>query len=206
MFNGKIFIISAPSGAGKSTLIKKLINDNPKFKISISYTTRKARLDEKNGKHYYFISKNKFQLMIKKNNFIEYAKVFGNYYGTAKKNIIDFLSKDHDVFLDIDWQGAKQIKNIFPNITKSIFVFPPSKKELYERLIKRNQDSQYIIKKRMKQAIKEINHYDEYDYLVINDNFNTAILDLKTIINAEKFNIIYQINKYKNLINELTKN
>lgn len=205
MLNGKIFIISAPSGAGKSSLIKKLINDNPKFKISISYTTRKARLGEKNGQHYYFISKNKFKFMIKKNNFIEYAKVFGNYYGTTKKNIMSFLSEHHDVFLDIDWQGAKQIKKIFPNITKSIFVLPPSKNELFHRLLKRARDSHYIIKKRMKQAIEEMNHHIEYDYLIINDDFNTAILDLKTIIYAEKLNILYQKNKYKDLINELTK-
>lgn len=200
---GKIFIISAPSGVGKSSLIRELLKKQKHFKISISHTTRLARPGEKNGKHYYFISINKFKNMIKKKSFLEYAKVFNNYYGTSKKNVEIMLSMGVNIFLNIDWQGARQIKKIMPDKTISIFILPPSKKELQRRLIYRKQDSNYIICERMKQSVLEITHYHEYDYLVINDNFYIALENLTTIICAEKFRLHYQKEKYKKLIKKL---
>lgn len=202
---GKIFIISAPSGVGKSSLIKELLKIKPLFQISISHTTRFARIGEKHGQHYYFISKNKFKNMIKKNSFIEYAKVFGNYYGTSKKSIESFLLLGIDIILDINWKGAKKIREIMPKRTVSIFILPPSSNELNLRLIKRGLDSKCDIEKRMQESIKEIIHYHEYDYLIVNDNFDIAFKKLNTIIKAENLKTYCQKFKYKKLIKNLIK-
>lgn len=205
MLNNRIFIISAPSGVGKSTLIKELLKTKKNFKKLISYTTRKIRAGEENSKHYYFISKYKFKNMIKKHDFIEYAKVFGNYYGITYKNIEYLLSLGNDIILDIDWQGAREIRKKMPKITTSIFILPPSKKELYNRLVKRAKDSDITIKKRLLESIKEIIHYIEYDYLIINDIFSQTLFDLKSIIYVEKLKIKYQKFKFQSLINKLIK-
>ncbi|WP_343188506.1 guanylate kinase [Buchnera aphidicola (Neophyllaphis varicolor)] len=204
---GKIFIISAPSGAGKSSLINALLKTKLIYdtKVSISHTTRTIRPGENNGQHYYFISKEEFFYMIKKKQFLEYAKVFNNYYGTSKLNVYKVLSEGMDIFLDIDWQGAKQIKDKIPD-SKSIFLLPPSKRELYNRLLFRSQDSNNIIKKRMSKSVLEMNHYVEYDYLIINDNFNSSIINLRNIICAERLSTNRQKIKYKLLINELLNN
>ncbi|QJC28835.1 guanylate kinase [Enterobacteriaceae endosymbiont of Plateumaris consimilis] len=205
MTTGNLFIISAPSGTGKSFLLKLLLKNNKlKFniKLSISYTTRIKRIGEINNKDYFFISKKKFQKMIINNEFLEYAKVFGNYYGTPKKNIKNILKDNTDIFLNIDWQGAKQVRKKISQVC-SIFILPPSIKELYRRLNLRGKDHIDIINKRMLQSKKEIYHFYEYDYLIINNNINDAIFDLKNIIYAEHLKIKKQFNIYNIFINKL---
>ncbi|PPI88434.1 guanylate kinase [Candidatus Pantoea edessiphila] len=204
MSQGILHVISAPSGTGKSSLIKALLNTQKLFsvKMSISYTTRTVRPGETHGEHYYFIKTNEFKKMIDNGYFIEYAQVFENYYGTSYREINKIINEGYDVLLDIDWQGAKQIRNKIPN-TKSIFILPPSKDELNKRLRDRGQDSENVIKHRMEKAIEEISHYKEYDYLIINDNFNIALTDLKTIICAERLNISRQKIRYDDLISNL---
>ncbi|CAL4322683.1 guanylate kinase [Buchnera aphidicola] len=201
---GRIFILSAPSGTGKSSLIKFFLKKEKflKIKMSISYTTRVRRPGEVHGCDYYFVSKKKFKWMIKKKKFLEYAKVFNNYYGTSFKKTQAILLQGKDMLLEIDWQGARQIKKIFLN-SKSIFVLPPSKKELLKRLKNRKQDTKEVIFERMKKFTQETSHYLEYDYLIINDNFNCAISDLKIIIYSYKLSTLYQSIKYKNLIKNL---
>ncbi|NIG99265.1 MAG: guanylate kinase [Buchnera aphidicola (Periphyllus acericola)] len=200
----KIFIISAPSGTGKSSLIKAFLKKEKiiKVKLSISFTTRLIRPNEKNGIDYYFISKKKFKCMIKKNKFLEYAKVFNNYYGTSLKNTKKILVSGKNILFDIDWKGARQIKKIYPH-SKSIFLIPPSKKELLKRLYKRNQDTKLVILKRMKNFLKEMKHYLEYDYLIINDNFDYSISNLKSIIHSYSLLTSYQDIKNKKLIHNL---
>lgn len=207
MSQGILFIISAPSGTGKSSLIEGLLKTQCLYNIqvSISHTTRLMRPGESHGKHYYFISKKQFLVMIKQESFLEYAKVFNNYYGTSRKFIEDMLYSGIDVFLDIDWQGANQIRYKMPK-SKSIFLLPPSKDVLYKRLQKRGQDSDMVISKRMEKAVDEMNHYEEYDYLIINDDFQKAINDLKTIIISEHLCLFRQQKKYNSLINQLLKN
>ncbi|QCI24481.1 guanylate kinase [Buchnera aphidicola (Muscaphis stroyani)] len=204
MTQGILFIISAPSGTGKSSLIKELLKLKPLYnaQVSISYTTRNMRPGEFDGKHYYFVSKKKFRLMIKNNLFLEHAKVFRNYYGTAREDIEKMIFSGIDVFLDIDWQGAKQIRFQMPE-SKSIFLLPPSKDALYKRLKKRGQDTNIIIEERMEKAIAEMDHYSEYDYLIVNDDFQTAVNDLKTIINSAHLCLLHQKKIHKILIKNL---
>ena len=166
---GIIVILSSPSGAGKTTLVKK-ISTRKKYKISISHTTRKPRANEKNGKDYYFINSSKFKKLIKEKKFLEYAKVFKNYYASLKENVITKLTNGEDVIFDIDWQGTKQIKNKKLNYKIiTIFILPPSKKELYERLLKREKKDKKIASERMKQFKDDVMHWIDYDYTVIND-------------------------------------
>ncbi|MBK4765331.1 MAG: guanylate kinase [Pantoea sp. Brub] len=202
---GNIYIISAPSGTGKSSLIQALLKTktfNSTLKLSISHTTRYKRPGEINGKHYHFIEKETFKRMINNNCFIEYAIVFKNYYGTSYQEIEKYLSQGFDILLDIDWQGAKQIRSKISN-TNSIFILPPSRDELYKRLCKRGQDTHNVIIKRMKQAIFEIQHYIEYDYLIINDHFDLAISELKTIIKDKRLYLSRQKIIFSSLINNL---
>ncbi|AKZ65710.1 guanylate kinase [Candidatus Palibaumannia cicadellinicola] len=190
MIPGILYIISAPSGAGKSSLIKALLSKKQlsrlynKTKISISHTTRPMRPGEVNGEHYYFVSVQEFKKMIAKSAFLEYAKIFNHYYGTSRKAVEFLLKNGCDVFLNIDWQGAQQIRNLIPD-ARSIFIMPPSKDELYKRLCSRGQDSEHIITQRIEQSVAEMIHYNEYNYLIINDDFNDALYDLTTIIRAE---------------------
>ncbi|QJC29726.1 guanylate kinase [Enterobacteriaceae endosymbiont of Plateumaris pusilla] len=207
MTTGNLFIISAPSGTGKSLLLQLLLKNNIlKFniKLSISYTTRMKRIGEINGKDYYFISKKKFKKMIINNEFLEYAKVFGNYYGTSKKNIDNFLKNNIDVFLNIDWQGAMQVRKKKTQVC-SIFILPPSINELHRRLYIRGKDHIDIINQRMLQSKKEIYHFHEYDYLIINNHIHDAIFDLKNIIYAEHLKTKIQFNIYNKLIKKLLK-
>ncbi|XBC41648.1 MAG: guanylate kinase [Buchnera aphidicola (Kaburagia rhusicola rhusicola)] len=206
MIKGILFIISAPSGTGKSSLIREMLQTNLLFKIqvSISHTTRIIRPGEYNGKHYYFISIHQFKNMIKKKKFLEYAKVFNNYYGTSYKEINQCLLAGIDVFMDIDWQGAQQVRRKIPN-SKSIFILPPSKDELYRRLCKRDQDSEVIIQKRMDQAVSDMRHYVEYDYVIINDNFKLAVSNLNKIVQVEHLSRQYQTKKNSNLLRNLLK-
>lgn len=204
---GSLCIISAPSGAGKTTLINNIIQKKNYFpyniQLSISYTTRTKRLGEINGKDYFFVSKKKFEYMINNHLFLEYAKVFNHYYGTKKNNIKNMLNSGSHVILNIDWQGAKQIREQISKHTYTIFILPPSKETLKQRLHIRGKDTNKIIINRMKEAVNEINHFKEYDYLIVNDNFNIALQHLKSIILSEQLRLIYQKKRYNRLINNL---
>ena len=205
MSQGNLYILSAPSGAGKSSLIAALLAKNtgdPKM-VSISHTTRSPRPGEVDGEHYYFVSVSEFEALIEKGHFLEYAKVFGgNYYGTSLPAIEENLAKGIDVFLDIDWQGAQQIREKVPNV-KSIFILPPSLAELERRLIGRGQDSEAVIAERMAKAISEISHYDEYDYVIVNDSFEEALSDLESILHTERLTLSYQQKQNASLIASL---
>ncbi|KLU17314.1 MULTISPECIES: guanylate kinase [Xenorhabdus] len=204
MNQGTLYIVSAPSGAGKSSLIQALLKTQPLYdtQVSVSHTTRHARPGENHGEHYFFVTVDEFQNMINHDEFLEYACVFGNYYGTSRKVIEDTLASGVDVFLDIDWQGAQQIRQKMP-IARSIFILPPSKEELLRRLRGRGQDSEEIIAKRMAQAVAEMEHYNEYDYVIINDDFNTALADLQSIIRSERLRLDRQTQRHDALISKL---
>ena len=183
---GVIVILSSPSGAGKTTLVKK-ISFRKKFKISISHTTRKPRANEKNGRDYFFVNKKKFLKLIKNNKFLEYAKVFKNYYGSLKETVIQNLVNGENVIFDIDWQGTEQIKKKklkFKIIT--IFILPPSKKELFKRLLKREQKDKKIAKERMKQFEKDVKHWLKYDFVVINDEVEKCYKLINNFVNSQK--------------------
>jgi len=180
---GGMIVLSSPSGAGKTTLVKK-ISKYKNFVVSISHTTRTPRPNEKNGKDYFFISKNNFKKLIKKNEFLEHAKVFDNYYGSSKNLILEKLKKGKNIIFDIDWQGTRQIRNKKLNYKLlTIFILPPSKKELQKRLIKREKKNLKTVKKRMKEFKKDLSKWKEYDFVVINDNLQIC---LKKIMNAIK--------------------
>jgi len=176
-----LFIIAAPSGCGKTSLVKALMERSKNLSVSVSYTTRKARKGEVNGENYHFVSKDTFAEMITNNDFVEYAEVFGNMYGTARSSINEKLSANIDIILEIDWQGARQVRKNMPD-TVSIFILPPSKDALLERLKSRGQDDDVIISKRMENAEREMSHYEEFDYIIINEQFDFALIDLMNII------------------------
>ncbi len=180
--DGSIFIFSSPSGAGKTTIVK-LVSKKKNFITSVSHTTRKPRSNEVDGKDYYFVTKRKFQELINKKEFLEYAKVFNNLYGTVKKPVFKNLSAGKNVLFDIDWQGSKQIKtqNIDFNIF-SFFVLPPSRKVLYERLSNRDMKDKLIVSERMKEFYSDIKHWVDYDYVVINDDLNRCFKEISKII------------------------
>ncbi len=183
---GMMFVLSSPSGAGKTTLTKKLAEKNKNFVISISHTTRKPRPNEINGKDYHFVSKNEFDLLVKKNNFFEHANIFENYYGTQKKTVLDLLSKNKDVLFDIDWQGTQQLKRNNELSIVSFFILPPNMKTLKERLLNRHKGQEKTIKKRMIKFNEEISHWNEYDYVVVNDDFDICYEKILEIIISEK--------------------
>lgn len=201
---GNLYIVSAPSGAGKSSLISALLQQQPSYEmqVSISHTTRQPRPNEEQGKHYYFVDHKEFERLIAEDAFLEYAEVFGNYYGTSLPMIERSLKQGIDVFLDIDWQGAQQVRKKVP-AAKSIFILPPSLQELERRLVGRGQDSNEVIAARMKKAISEISHYDEYDYLIINDDFDQALSEIKVILKAEKLRVERQVQRHQLLISQL---
>lgn len=182
---GTLFIVSAPSGTGKTSLVNALVRDTNHLKLSISSTTRPIRPREIDGYHYHFIESEKFQQKITAGDFLEYAEVFGNFYGTSQETVDKMLHEGHDVVLEIDWQGAQLIKKRRPDAI-SIFILPPSIDALRERLETRGQDSKEVIDARMKKSMNEISHYYEADYLVINDDFEDALKGLKTIVRAHR--------------------
>ncbi len=204
MAQGTLYIVSAPSGAGKSSLIQALLKTQPLYdtQVSVSHTTRAPRPGEVHGEHYFFVNHDEFKSMIGEDAFLEHAEVFGNYYGTSRAAIEQVLATGVDVFLDIDWQGAQQIRARMPQ-ARSIFILPPSKLELDRRLRGRGQDSEEVIAKRMAQAVAEMSHYAEYDYLIVNDDFDTALGDLKTIIRAERLRMSRQKQRHDALISKL---
>ena len=203
---GIIVILSSPSGAGKTTLVKKISSRN-NFKISISHTTRKPRINEKDGKHYFFVKDKEFKKLIKQKKFLEYAKVFKNYYGSLKENVVEKLEKSENVIFDIDWQGTQQIKNIklkYKIIT--IFILPPSKEELFNRLLKRDKKDQRIATERMKQFKKDITHWKDYDYTVINDKIEKCYKQIISFIanqSKNKKKLKYNMRPIKNHIKKL---
>jgi guanylate kinase len=182
---GNLFIISAPSGAGKSTLINALLKQDADMQLSVSHTTRSPRPGETDGVQYHFTDVSSFKQLIAQDQFIEWAEVFGNYYGTSKAALADKLAQGIDVFLDIDWQGARQIKQQLPFVT-SIFILPPSVEALEQRLNQRGQDSAEVIAGRMAKARDEISHANEYDYWVVNDDLELAVQQFSGIIQSQR--------------------
>ncbi len=201
---GTLFIISAPSGAGKTSLVNALVRDTNHLKLSISHTTRKKRPNEIEGYHYHFISEEKFQQKVAAGDFLEYARVFGNYYGTSQESVEKMLSEGHDVILEIDWQGAQQIKQVMPD-SVSVFILPPSLEALRERLQSRGEDDEDTINHRMEKAISEISHFDEADYLVINDDFEDALKSLKAIVRCHRLRTDKQAVINQSVIEKLLK-
>ncbi len=184
MNKGKLFIFSAASGTGKTSLAKALVECTPDVAFSVSHTTRAPRPGEQHGVHYYYVTREEFDRMVANGEFVEHATVFGNSYGTSKKAIEDQIQSGKGVILDIDWQGAHAIKKWRPDAV-SIFILPPSRAALRERLTNRKQDSPEIIDRRMREAVAEMSHYSEFDLLVVNDDFDAALEDLRAILRGE---------------------
>lgn len=201
---GNLFILAAPSGAGKSSLIKGFLEQgcDRDLQVSVSHTTRDPRPGEIDGVHYHFVTVEQFKQLIEKNAFYEWAEVFGNYYGTSEAAIDAQLEKGIDVFLDIDWQGAQQVRLKKPTVT-SIFICPPSKNELEKRLNARGQDSQEIINGRMARAQEECSHYPEFDYIIVNDDFENALSDLSIIVKNQRLKTAQQSIVHKELFSQL---
>lgn len=202
MQKGELYIISAPSGAGKTSLIKQLLTDSDLLSVSISHTTRKIRSSETDGKDYYFTSVDEFKQMITDKAFLEHAKVFDHYYGTSTLSVEDNLKKGIDTILEIDWQGAQQVRRIFP-VCISIFILPPSIEILQQRLKSRAQDSKDVIDRRMRDAINEMSHFSEFDYLVVNDVFSQALAELRSIITSHRLKKSHQLKVLAPLLENL---
>jgi len=198
--SGTLYIVSAPSGAGKTSLLSQLIKHDSQVRISVSHTTRAARPGEEDGVHYHFVSVDDFKQQVADGVFIESAEVFGNYYGTSEQALRSQLKQGFDVILEIDWQGAQQVRERFADAV-SVFILPPSVEALRERLSKRGQDSDEIIDGRMQQAVSEISHYPEYDYIVFNDDFDLALVELRSIFVAGRLKAERIV---KNYVDKLT--
>ncbi len=184
MTKGRLFIFSAASGTGKTSLAKELVARMPDLAFSVSHTTRAPRPGEQHGVHYYFVNQAQFDEMVAADRFLEHAKVFGNSYGTSRAATENLLRQGKNIILDIDWQGARAIKEKMPE-SVSIFILPPSRAALEERLTGRGQDSREVIERRMREAVSEMSHYQEFDYVVVNDDFNAALKDLQAIIRGD---------------------
>ncbi len=202
---GSLFIIAAPSGGGKTSLVNALLSQDPRLVISVSHTTRQPRPGEVDGEHYHFVNEEQYRQMVDNGEFMEHAVVFDNFYGTNRNSVAAQLNDDRDVILEIDWQGARQVKSAFPDCC-SIFIIPPSLETLRKRLTGRGQDSEQVIERRMRDARTEISHWREFDFLVVNDNFNTALQELAAIIDDFRQGRKQQVNKnYQNLAERLGK-
>ena len=200
--DGIIVILSSPSGAGKTTLVKKISTEN-NFKISISHTTRKPRTNEVNGKDYFFVNNEEFKNLVDKGEFLEHAKVFENYYGSTKGKVIERLKKGENVIFDIDWQGTEQIKKKNLNYKLiTFFILPPSKTELFNRLKNRDMKDKNIVEERMKQFNEDINHWENYDFVVINDNIDRCYKEIIDFINKKTEKSDYTFDK-KNIQNHI---
>jgi guanylate kinase len=199
---GTLYIISAPSGAGKTSLVQSLLTMLPDVVASVSHTTRPARPEEVDGRNYHFIDEALYMRMVEDGEFLEHAMVFGNYYGTSRQHIQEQLLLGKDVVLEIDWQGARQIRQLMSDCM-SIFVLPPSLQALSSRLRSRGQDSEEIIDRRMKEAVSEMTHYAEFDYIVINDDFDTALRELASIFTCNRMLLVNQQQRHADLLAEL---
>jgi len=202
MMTGTLYIVAAPSGAGKTSLVKALVEQLDELEVSVSYTTRPPRPGEKDGINYHFIDREGFQRMVAAGEFLEHAEVFGNFYGTAKANIFERLRAGIDVILEIDWQGARQVREAFPE-TVGIFILPPSREVLEQRLRDRGQDSEETIARRMREATEEMSHYREFDYLVVNDRFERSLEELRAIVVARRLRLEAQEQKLRELLQDL---
>lgn len=196
---GLLFVVAAASGTGKTSLVKALLERTADLKLSISHTTRTSRPGEIDGTHYHFTAKERFIDMIGDGYFVEHAEVFGNYYGTSHTGITTQLEQGQDVLLEIDWQGAAQVRKIFPN-SMQIFIVPPSIEALRERLSNRGQDSAEVIQTRLNGAVEEIRQHVNFDYLIVNDVFEDALTDLESIIRAARLTEVQQIVKQQNVL------
>jgi guanylate kinase len=199
---GTLYIISAPSGAGKTSLVKALIDSEAQIRVSVSHTTRAMRPGEVEGVNYHFVSREQFHAMLDNTEFLEHAEVFGNLYGTSQEWVKQTLAEGYDLILEIDWQGAQQVRRLMPE-AKSIFILPPTQEALRHRLTNRGQDSGEIIERRMREAVSEMSHYVEYDYLLINDDFAHALSDLKSIFRANQLLQGPQQQRHSGLLSEL---
>lgn len=197
---GSLFIVSAPSGGGKTSLVKALLASEPEVKFSISHTTRPPRPGEENGRDYHFVSPEEFERMARAGEFLESAVIYGNRYGTSRSWIARELERGHDIVLEIDWQGAQQVRRLAPG-TVSIFILPPSLEALEQRLKGRSQDRPEAIARRLAAAREEINHLREFDYVIINKDFNRAALELASIVRAERLRLPRQLARHADLIN-----
>ncbi|MCU1724547.1 MULTISPECIES: guanylate kinase [unclassified Pseudomonas] len=200
--SGTLYIISAPSGAGKTSLVKALTDDLNHIRVSVSHTTRAMRPGEHNGVNYHFVDRAEFDRLNAQGDFLEQAEVFGNCYGTSRSALQQTLDEGHDLILEIDWQGAQQVRDQMPG-TRSIFILPPSQQALRQRLTNRGQDSDEIIEGRMREAVSEMKHYDEYEYVIINDDFATALEDLKAVFRANRLQRESQQQRHGELLKQL---
>ncbi len=200
---GTLYVVSAPSGAGKTSLVKALLASMDGIVVSVSHTTRPKRPGEVDGKDYHFTDEAHFRAMIEAGEFLEYAQVFDNFYGTSRGAVLSCLERGEDVILEIDWQGARQVREQFPDC-RSIFILPPSKAALRERLTGRGQDSEAVIARRLRDAEADMTHYDEFDFVVVNDVFERALKDLEAIVTAQRLTLARQARRLARLIAELT--
>ncbi len=199
---GNVFIICAPSGAGKTSLVAELLRRDRSARLSVSHTTRAPRPGEQDGRDYHFVSRPVFEAMIGRGEFLESAEVHGNLYGTSQAWIDEQLARDVDIVLEIDWQGAQQVRRLIPEAI-GIFILPPSPETLRRRLIDRGQDSKAVIERRLQAARGEIAHLTEFDYVMINNNFDDAVEDLVSIVRATRLRIAAQVSRHSDLINSL---
>ncbi|KTT55022.1 guanylate kinase [Pseudomonas oryzihabitans] len=199
---GTLYIVSAPSGAGKTSLVKALLDALPDIRVSVSHTTRAMRPGEADGVNYHFVDCATFTNLLEHGDFLEHAEVFGNYYGTSQAALERTLAEGHDLILEIDWQGAQQVRRKLPH-AQSIFILPPSQTALRQRLDNRGQDSAEVIERRMREAVSEMSHYVEYDYLIINDDFASALEDLKSIFRTRQLRLDRQQRRHDDLLVDL---
>ena len=181
MKHGRLFVIAAPSGAGKTSLVKALLASEPRLRLSVSHTTRQRRPTEEDGREYHFVPVPQFERLVARGEFLEHARVFDNFYGTARRFVAEQLRQGHDVILEIDWQGAQQVRRAMPQCV-SLFILPPSRRALAERLARRATDSAEIIARRLRDAAADMSHYREFDYVIVNDDFAQAVSDLRRIV------------------------
>lgn len=200
--SGTLYIVSAPSGAGKTSLVTELIKQDPHVRVSVSHTTRAMRPGEAHGVNYHFVVHEEFKALIAQGDFLEHAEVFGNFYGTSRSALQETLDQGFDLILEIDWQGAQQVRKLMPE-ARSIFILPPSQQALRQRLDGRGQDSEEIIAGRMKEAVSEMEHYDEYEYVIINDDFDVALEDLKAVFRSNRLLLNKQQQQHGALLKQL---
>lgn len=200
--SGLLFVVSAASGTGKTSLVKALLERVSNLHVSVSHTTRGQRPGELDGVHYHFTQKENFLTLVDQGGFIEYAEVFGNYYGTAQVTVKEQLAKGHDVLLEIDWQGAEQVRKLFPESIQ-IFILPPSQFDLRQRLSNRGTDSVEVIEHRLSCAVEDMQQFINFDYVIINDDFNKALHDLESVITANRLVLTQQANRHQDLIQKL---